>query len=144
MPGVKGKVVSYTYVKPINQKYIQKLSLKSGNTLSDCMDAILDSHRLQRPIKLKDKKPQYVKKAETHKLKKAKKMQDLNTKAVEATKKKAAPKKKTAKKVAAKKLVEKATQAKKVAPAKKTAVKKATVKKARIARKTAAPVQATT
>jgi|GEM_PF-6749890 len=136
MAAPKGKVVSYTYVKPLNQKHLLKMAHSTGHTLSECMDAILDSVRLKRPIRLKTKaKPKYIQHAEKVSAKKAKKMKALTKKAKAALKEtpKKAAKKATTKKTAVKKVAVKTATAKKAAPLK--------VKKPKVAKKVARKVK---
>lgn len=81
-------VVCYTRIKPINKKFILKNSIDTGNTMSEVMDAFLDSLRTGKPVKLKTKKPKYVEQAEKVSAKKKEKMKALADKATKATTKK--------------------------------------------------------
>ena len=67
----ESKVVSYTYLKPINKKYIAKLAKQSGQAQSYCMDAIIEAVRLKKELKLPSHTPDYVKRAEKYKAKQA-------------------------------------------------------------------------
>lgn len=49
------KVIVYSYVKPVNKKYLETLSLKSNNAVSVCLDAVLDAARLKKKMSLKTK-----------------------------------------------------------------------------------------
>ncbi len=98
----EGKVVNYSYIKPINKKFILKHSIETGNTMSEVLDAFLDSARTGKPLKLKSKTPKYVEQAKKVKERKDKKMKALADKATKATKKtkkktKARPRTKTQK-----------------------------------------------
>lgn len=94
MSKTKNTVVCYTNVKPINKKYLVKMSLETGHTMSDCMDALLTSIRTGKSLKLKPKKPKYVERAERVKTKKQKQLDALTAKAKKELKKsaEAAPK----------------------------------------------------
>lgn len=56
MSEVKNKVTLYSYVKPRNKAYITKLSLDTGQSKSDCLDAVIDAIRLNRDLKIPEKK----------------------------------------------------------------------------------------
>ena len=52
---MKDKVVLYTRVKPINKRYLEKMSLDTNHPVSACLDAVLDAARLKRDMVLKPK-----------------------------------------------------------------------------------------
>jgi len=84
----EGKVVCYTYLKPINKKLLVKTSIETGHNMSECLDAFMDSIRSGKPVKLKKKTPKYVEQAKKVSAKKQEKMKALTTKAKKATTKK--------------------------------------------------------
>ena len=47
------KEIVYAYIKPINKKYLSKMSLDTNHPVSSCLDTILDSFRLNKEFVLK-------------------------------------------------------------------------------------------
>ena len=57
------KDVCYTYLKKVNTRYLKKLSADYGQTISACLDAVIDAQRIGRELKLPKKQPKYVSRA---------------------------------------------------------------------------------
>ena len=82
----EGKVVNYSYLKPINKKFIVKTAIETGNNMSECLDAFMDSIRTGKPVKLKSRTPKYVQQATKVAANKKEKMKALTSKAKKTTK----------------------------------------------------------
>lgn len=63
----KDKVVCYTYIKPINKKFLLKKSKDFGYTISEIMDVMIDSIRRNKEFELtKKSKFKYMQKWDSH------------------------------------------------------------------------------
>lgn len=71
------KTTLYAYVKPRNKAYLSKLSLKTGQSNSYCLDAIIDAIRLKRDVKIPEKTNEALKQLNKIKDKKKKEIQKL-------------------------------------------------------------------
>jgi len=59
------KQVCFAYIKPENSKFIKAQAKKSGNTMSYCLDKMIESARKKKPFKLDMKPaPKYVREAQ--------------------------------------------------------------------------------
>lgn len=79
------KVVLYTRVKPVNKKYLEKMSLDTNHPVSTCLDAILDAARLKREMKLKPKPIKALEKVKAVQDKKRKKIRELSSRPPQPT-----------------------------------------------------------
>ncbi len=73
----KEKVIVFVYVNPKNKKYLEKLSLSTNQPVSTCADAILDSARLGKKLKLKVKVNKAVAKFEAVQERKRQKIESM-------------------------------------------------------------------
>lgn len=69
----KDKSVAYTYLTNSNVKFLKKLATKSGQSVSFCLDAILDKVREEGGIKIEEKIPKYVLQARAYEKRKKEK-----------------------------------------------------------------------
>ena len=72
------RVILYTRVKPINKKYLEKMGLNTNNSTSACLDAVLDSVRLNREITLKTRTPKVIEKAKKLQARKRRRIRELS------------------------------------------------------------------
>lgn len=64
----KNKVVCFSYIKPINKRFILKTAKDSGNTISQIVDAMIEAIRRGKEFDLSDKpKYMYAQKSELRK-----------------------------------------------------------------------------
>lgn len=68
MPSVpKDKTICYTYIQEKNAKFLKRMSKKTGQSLSFCVDTIIDSVRRNNvSIDIPTHVPRYVKKAKEY------------------------------------------------------------------------------
>lgn len=68
MPNIpKDKTICYTYIQDKNAKFLKKLSKQTGQSLSFCMDSIIDSLRKKKiDVEIPQHTPRYVKKAKEY------------------------------------------------------------------------------
>lgn len=71
------KVILYSYVKPVNKKFIEKLSLKTNHSASACLDAVIDAVRRKRELTLKEKPLKSLEKIQKAKEKRKEKIRAL-------------------------------------------------------------------
>lgn len=69
----KDKSVAYTYLTNNNVKFLKKLATKSGQSVSFCLDAILDKVRVEGGIDIEEKIPKYVLQARAYEKRKKEK-----------------------------------------------------------------------
>lgn len=67
----------YSRIKPINKRFIVRLSLDTGQSIAACTDAVIDAIRLKRPVTLKPKINKALEKAEALDNKKRQKIKAL-------------------------------------------------------------------
>jgi len=60
------KEISYTYMKPTNKTYIKDLSRKTGQSMSYCLDELVDAVRLKRDLNIKAKPAKVAVKSRPH------------------------------------------------------------------------------
>jgi hypothetical protein len=68
MPTIpKDKAICYTYIKETNAKFLKKTAKKTGQSVSFCLDKILDAHRQKKAeVDIPVHEPKYVKKARAY------------------------------------------------------------------------------